>query len=97
MLKLAQKIIFLSLLILSTAKATELSVENSEVEAMLDQMVSQGTITAEEAQQAKIRAREMNGQEWNGLVHKAQKVMDSGHKSKETIYRSIASEEEKIN
>jgi membrane peptidoglycan carboxypeptidase len=67
--------------------ANEPIVRPSEVDTMLDRMVVDGTITQEQAEAAKLRARQMDEGEWSGLVGQAQKVMEE-----QGAARTIASE-----
>lgn len=52
-------------------------VSQDEVVGMLDKMVKEGTISAEEAQKAKIKMKSMNGNEWSALNNQAEKAAAS--------------------
>ncbi len=83
-------ILILSLLFSVNIFATEASVSQDEVQLMLDQMVSQGSISSEQAKAAKERLLDMNSQEFGGLVDQASEVMKkNGNKMPS---RAIASE-----
>lgn len=63
-------LIFLSLF--TTIAFAEVS--QSDVTSMLDKMVRDGTISASEAEKAKIKMKSMNGTQWSALNSTAEKV-----------------------
>lgn len=62
------------ILFVSNASA---DVSQDEVTGMLDKMVREGTISAQEAEKAKIKMKSMNGNEWSALNSQAEKVAAS--------------------
>lgn len=87
------RIVYLLILLLSLSTSA-VDVTTTEVEKMLDSMVEQGTITKEDAEKAKARARGMTHQEWKGLINKADQVMEANNKAEKAM-RGIASEQVK--
>ncbi len=56
-------------------------------------MVEQGVITSEQAQEAIVRASDINKEKWSDLVQKAQETLKEGHHfQNQKAARSIASE-----
>lgn len=52
-------------------------ISQSEVYSMLDQMVKKGTISAGEAEKARMKMKTMNSTEWSALNNLAEKVVAS--------------------
>jgi hypothetical protein len=58
----------------ATSMIAQAQVTPQQVESMLDQMVRENVISAQEAEKAKLRMKNMNSQEWNDINKKAESI-----------------------
>lgn len=63
--------------LLMFASLTNAEVSQNDVSGMLDKMVKEGTISAVEAEKAKLKMKSMNGSEWSSMNSTAEKVAAS--------------------
>lgn len=68
----------LAVFLLFNFSAAFATVDPSNVEGMLDQMVADKVISPEEAEKAKIKMRNMNPAQWSALTKKAEAQLQQG-------------------